>query len=89
MRAAPTPAVIADAREFRIRRVPLAAGETLAFGAGEQPRILSVVTGRVQADTPARDQLGRGDNVLLPCSGAFTFTAAPGGALLLVTENFG
>ncbi|HEY0944935.1 MAG TPA: type I phosphomannose isomerase catalytic subunit [Opitutaceae bacterium] len=89
VRAAATPAVIADAREFRIRRVPLAAGETLRFTAGEQARILSVVTGSVQADTPAHDKLGRGDNVLLPRSGAFTFTAAAGGALLLVTENFG
>src|SRR4051812_36813339 len=33
-----TPAVIADAKEFRIRRVPLAAGGTLTFDAGEKPR---------------------------------------------------
>jgi hypothetical protein len=31
--------------------------------------------------------LGRGDNVLLPYAGAFTFDA-PEGAMVLITENF-
>jgi mannose-6-phosphate isomerase len=47
-RAAGTAATIADAREFRIRRVPLAAGETLRVAAGEQARILSVAEGVVR-----------------------------------------
>lgn len=79
------PAVIADTKEFRIRRVPLAAGETLRFKAGEQPRILSVVEGRLVASTGER--LARGDNVILPYAVKNSFNAV-GGALVLVTENF-
>ncbi|MBC8040780.1 MAG: class I mannose-6-phosphate isomerase [Opitutaceae bacterium] len=80
------PAVIADAREFRIRRVPLAAGETLRISAGEQARILSVVSGRVQTASNA-ETIGRGDNVVLPYAAGFTFEAVEP-ALLLITENF-
>jgi len=79
-------AVIADAREFRIRRVPLAAGETLSVPAGEQARILSVVSGEVRT-RDAAEKLARGDNVVLPFSGAFIFEAVEP-ALLLITENF-
>jgi mannose-6-phosphate isomerase len=94
-RAAPTSGVIADCPEFRIRRVVLGAGENLEIAANEQPRLLSVVTGSVEAAihgrSPAQSDrsqsLVRGDNVLLPFSGAFTFTAAAM-AILLVTENF-
>ncbi len=78
-------AVIADAGDFRIRRVPLAAGETLDFCAGEQPRILSVVEGRVM--TPSGEVLIRGENVILPYSVKNSFNAEIG-ALVLVTENF-
>jgi mannose-6-phosphate isomerase len=77
--------VIADAKEFRIRRVPLAAGETLSFGAGEQPRILSVVEGCIV--TPSGEVLARGDNVILPYSVKNSFNTEDG-ALVLVTENF-
>ena len=87
--AANKAAVIADSREFRIRRLPLAAGERVSFAAGEQPRLLSVVTGEVSVDAANGDSLTRGDNVLLPYAGEFTLTAkASGPALVLVTENF-
>lgn len=79
------PAVIADTKEFRIRRVPLAAGETLRFEAGEQPRVLSVVEGHLVASSGER--LARGDNVILPFSVKNSFNAE-GAALVLVTENF-
>jgi mannose-6-phosphate isomerase len=79
-------AVIADAREFRIRRVPLAAGETIRVSAGEQARILSVVSGAVKV-SESGEVISRGDNVVLPYAGAFTFEA-PEPALLLMTENF-
>jgi mannose-6-phosphate isomerase len=79
-------AVIADAREFRIRRVPLAVGETLRFAAGEQARILSVVSGRVRTGS-GTETLSRGDNVVLPYAGGFGFEALEP-ALLLITENF-
>jgi mannose-6-phosphate isomerase len=79
-------AVIADAREFRIRRVPLAAGEILRISAGEQARILSVVSGRVRTAGGVRE-VASGDNVILPFSGGFVFEAVEP-ALLLITENF-
>ena len=86
VRAAPVPAVLADCPEFRIRRVPLARGARAAFSAGEQPRLLHVVSGRVgESNTGAG--LSAGDNVLLPYAEGFVFTAADD-ALLLVTENF-
>lgn len=91
MRGERKPAVIADAREFRIRRVPLAKGEKLPVAAGAQPRILSVVEGRVRetlsSSSPADATLARGDNVILPYAGGFAFEALED-SLLLVTENF-
>lgn len=84
MRSAPTSGTLAECQEFRIRRVLLDRGETLAFAAGEQPRILSVVSGKL---TGKAGDLVRGDNVLLPHAGAFVFEAAEP-AILLVTENF-
>jgi mannose-6-phosphate isomerase len=95
LRAAPTSGVIADCAEFRIRRVVLGAGERLHLRAGEQPRILSVVSGGVRAMTeanggsraPGGQRLGPGDNVLLPYVGAFTFCAETT-AIMLLTENF-
>jgi mannose-6-phosphate isomerase len=80
------PAVIADAREFRIRRVPLAAGEILRISAGEQARILSVVSGEIRTVSSA-EIISRGTNVILPFSGGFAFEAAEP-AILLITENF-
>lgn len=95
VRAAPTSGVIADCAEFTIRRVVLGAGERLHQPAGEQPRLLSVVSGSVRAalenPTGSRPAFGqklvRGENVLLPYSGAFTFVA-DATTILLVTEDF-
>jgi len=95
VRAAPTSGVIADCAEFRIRRVVLGAGERLHLRAGEQPRLVSVVSGTVRASSehaggtrsPFGTKLPRGENVLVPYAGAFTF-AAEVTTILLVTENF-
>ena len=86
VRAASTPAVLADCAEFRIRRVPLARGAGLVFDAGQQPRLLHVVRGRLK-ETATAGMLASGDNVLLPYAGQSAFTAAED-SLLLVTENF-
>lgn len=75
---------VADCREFRIRRIELAAGETLAFSAGEQPRILSVVAGSLLAPEAS---LACGENALLPFVGQVEF-AATAKTTVLVTENF-
>ncbi len=94
VRAAPTSGVIADCAEFRIRRVVLGAGERVQVRAGEQPRLLSVVSGAARAApegngtrSPFGVKLKRGDNVLVPYAGAFTFTAETT-TILLITENF-
>ncbi len=86
VKAAPGDAVLAECREFRIRRQALAKGQTLSFAAGEEPRLLSVVEGELTGDG-AGGGLARGDNVILPYAGAFAFTAgAP--ATVLVTDRF-
>lgn len=94
LRGAPTSGIIASCAEFRIRRVVLGAGERLHLRAGEQPRLVSVVSGLVRAGgegsgtrTPFGSKLSRGDTVLAPYSGAFTL-AAEATSILLVTENF-
>ena len=95
LRAAPTSGVIAECAEFRIRRVVLGKGEEVQIRAGEQPRLLSIVSGQVRAAGEGRSgsrgaslpALTLGDNVLLPYAGAFTFVAETT-AILLVTENF-
>jgi mannose-6-phosphate isomerase len=94
LRGAPTSGVIADCEEFRIRRCVLGAGERVHLRSGEQPRIVSVVSGtaRVNADgagtrTPFGLKLATGENVLVPYLGGFTF-AAETTTILLITENF-
>ena len=85
LRAQPTSATIADCPEFRIRRAVLAQGDHLKFAAGEQPRLLSVVSGNLRLTSG--QTLKRGDNALLPYADAFDFET-PDGALVLITENF-
>lgn len=95
VRAAPTSGVIADCAEFQIRRCVLGSGERTRLQAGEQPRVVSVVSGSVRAigstNAGTRSGLGqklvRGDNVLAPFTGEFMFVADPT-AILLITENF-
>lgn len=89
MRGAPTSGVLAECPDFLIRRVVLDRGEKLHFEANEQPRILSVVSGSLVQHGGGRgtEILTRGDNVLLPYAGAFTFDAFEA-SILLVTENF-
>ena len=84
VRAAPTSGVIADCPEFSIKRTVLGAGERLHISGGEQPRLLSVVSGRVRG---GGETLEPGVNALLPYGAAFTF-AAETTSIVLVTENF-
>lgn len=84
VRATEKTAVLAECREFRITRHRLVRGESLAFAAGGQARIFSVVEGRVVAGDVV---LSLGDNVLLPYAGQFTFTAEAD-SLVLVTDGF-
>lgn len=86
VRGEPKPAVIAQAPEFRIRRMPLAVGDRFSVKAEEEPRILSVVTGALR-ESRTNEVLRRGDNVILPYAGAFEFCAEQV-AMLLITEKF-
>jgi mannose-6-phosphate isomerase len=79
--------ILAECSEFRIRRETLAPGRTLAFKAGDQARILSVVGGELESHQEPGRKLHRGDNLLLPYAGAASFGAAAA-AVVLVTENF-
>jgi mannose-6-phosphate isomerase len=92
LRAAPTSGVIADCAEFRIRRVVLDAGQRLHLRAGEEPRLVSVVRGSLDAASEGGAvrpsvRLTRGDTVLAPRAGAFTFSAGTA-SIVLVTEAF-
>jgi len=84
VRAAPTSGVIADCPEFSIKRTVLGAGERLHVSGGEQPRILSVVSGNVRGGGQV---LGPGTNALLPFGAAFAFVAETT-SIVLITENF-
>lgn len=90
VRGAPEMAVIAEAAEFRIRRVPLAVGETFELLADQEPRLVSTVNGEVavQGDSSSpHSTLRRGDNVLAPYCGRFVFTAVVP-SVLLITDRF-
>jgi mannose-6-phosphate isomerase len=87
VRAAPTSGTIASCDAFEIRRVVLGKGETLAFAAGEQPRILSVAAGGVEPSAPGARPLAQGDSALLPWSADLEFVA-PEPSIVLVTEHF-
>jgi mannose-6-phosphate isomerase len=83
-RGAPTSSQLVACPEFRIRRVVLARGERLSVGGGQEPRLLSVVGGRVHAGATT---LIPGDTALLPFAGDFNFLAGDP-VLLLLTEGF-
>jgi mannose-6-phosphate isomerase len=85
--AGATAAMLAEAAEFRIRRVPLAQGAELSFSANEQPRIISVAEGLLASDDVANAELERGANVLVPYASAVKFRALTP-SVVLVTENF-
>ncbi|MGC9451394.1 MAG: type I phosphomannose isomerase catalytic subunit [Oceanipulchritudo sp.] len=77
--------VLAQSDEFRLRRFEVADGRELAFSAGEEPRILSVVEGSLVEAEGGR--ANRGDNLLLPWAGASAWQA-DGPAVVLVTDRF-
>jgi mannose-6-phosphate isomerase len=95
VRGAPTSGVIASCAEFTIRRLVLGTGERFTVAAGEQPRLVSVVSGSVRVGSdggsaskaPFGQLLPPGENVLLPQAAGFTFAAATT-SILLVTEDF-
>lgn len=87
LRAGEAHEVLADCAEFRIRRMRLARGAKFEIAAREQPRLLSVVEGRLTASDADHAAVARGENVLLPFAEAFSFVADEA-TTALVTENF-
>jgi mannose-6-phosphate isomerase len=79
-------AVLVDAPEFRLRRLELAAGDGLTFAAGEEARILNVVSGRLEG--PEAVAAARGDTFLLPYAGQSQWTAAEASVVLLTDRFF-
>lgn len=80
--------VLANCESFRIRKLALEGGE-IKFGAGEEPRIISVVEGKVKiSDSEGRSVLVRGANILLPYGEEFVLEGEEG-CVVLVTDRFG
>ena len=77
---------IADCDEFRIRQVNLQPDETLAFSAGEQPRILSLIAGQLE-EAESSQRLSAAENVLIRYAGSPRFKASQQ-SKILITENF-
>ncbi|MEX0324108.1 MAG: type I phosphomannose isomerase catalytic subunit [Puniceicoccaceae bacterium] len=76
--------VLAESEVFNLRKIVLADGESLSFEAGE-PRILSILSGRLQEQDGST--ISAGDNALLPASESGHYTAI-GSTDLLLTDNF-
>ena len=76
---------LAQCGEFQITRHRLATGERLAFPAGVQARVLSIVEGALAEGGVT---LRMGDNVLLPYTGDYDFIARTD-SVVLVTDKFG
>jgi mannose-6-phosphate isomerase len=78
-------AVLADADEFRLRRRSLQSGESIAFSAGEEARILSIVGGSLANGDGFLAQ--RGDNLLLPYGEVSNWEAREP-SVVLITDHF-
>lgn len=80
----PGESLLADCREFRLRKMDLdVSSNPVALEEGE-PRLVSVTAGSVQI---SGKEAANGTTVLLPASSSFKVTA-PEGATILVTDRF-
>jgi mannose-6-phosphate isomerase len=79
--------ILVRSREFTLRRERLKSGEKLAFAAGEQARVLSVVEGTLVDEKNPLRTVTFGGNVLLPYGSSFVFVAKED-TVVLITENF-
>lgn len=80
--------VLVDSDVFRLTKVTLQpGGEPLRMAAKEEPRIVSVVSGKLQETGRNLGLLMRGDNALLPFAGEFVLEAIET-VELLITDRF-
>lgn len=77
--------LLADCKEFRLRRIALPVGQKLKFAAGEQAKILSVVEGKLK--NKSGEFVVAGENVLLPYCDEFEFEITQP-LVALVTDRF-
>lgn len=76
--------ILAQCREFTIRRQALPAGAQINFARNQQARILSMISGELQE---GHTTLSLGDNILLPYAGQCSLIATTA-TVVLVTEDF-
>lgn len=81
-------ALLAQCREFVIRKLQMETGRAVRFGGKEQARLLHVVSGQVRIEGEAGSwEATGGDNLLLPYAGEFRVVAVEP-AVVLVTSDF-
>ncbi|WOO41456.1 type I phosphomannose isomerase catalytic subunit [Rubellicoccus peritrichatus] len=72
---------------FNLEKRDIAAGESLSFNGGEEPRLVGVVSGRL-IDSADGAAIEKADNVLLPYASDFSFTAESD-TVVVITSGFG
>ena len=80
----PGESLLADCREFRLRKVDLGVSSNPVAFKGGEPRLVSVTAGSVQISGKT---MANGATVLLPASASFEVTASDE-ATILVTDRF-
>lgn len=80
----PGESLLADCREFRLRKVDLGVSSNPVAFKGGEPRLVSVTAGSVQISGKT---MANGATVLLPASSSFEVTASEE-ATILVTDRF-
>ncbi|MCH2387652.1 MAG: class I mannose-6-phosphate isomerase [Opitutales bacterium] len=80
----PGESLLADCREFRLRKVDLGVSSNPVAFKGGEPRLVSVTAGSVQISGKT---IANGATVLLPASSSFEVTASDE-ATILVTDRF-
>ena len=80
----PGESLLADCREFRLRKVDLGVSSSPVAFKGGEPRLVSVTAGSVQISGKT---IANGATVLLPASSSFEVTASDE-ATILVTDRF-
>ena len=76
--------ILADCEEFRIRRIRLGPRECISFQAGQEPRLIHLVSGEAKA---AEVSLGKGETALVPFNEDIDVEATET-TILLVTDGF-
>jgi len=77
---------LVESEVFHLHRLNMTKGSPLNFAGGKQPRILSLVQGKLR-ETRTNETLLPGDNALIPYTGDHAFVAEET-SVVLVTDHF-